>query len=88
MTTTPTQIQRHTDTDDRAALASVRVIETVAAATGEDPLAMAPLADAIDPDALDGLVDAGFEGHVSFSYAGHEVTVDGAGAVLIDWEWA
>lgn len=75
--TTDTQTKRTTDTDQQAALASVRVIETVADAADADPLAMAPLSDAIDPDALDSLLAAGFDGHVQFAYAGYDVTVRG-----------
>lgn len=71
------QQEHSTAADQQAALASVRVIEAVADLTDADPLAMAPLSDAIDPDALDSLVEADFDGHVQFAYAGYDVTVRG-----------
>lgn len=64
--------------------ASTRVIEAVAAATDADPLDMAPLADVVDPEALDGLFSPAVEGHVVFSYDGHEVSVFSDGRVLVD----
>lgn len=84
--TTGVQTDRPTDSDDEAASATVRVIEAVAEAADADPLAMEPLAAVVDPDALDGLLSGPFDGHVSFAYAGHEVSVHGDGAVVVDRE--
>lgn len=83
--TAPTGIQNDhtTDSQEDATLASVRVIEAVAEATDEDPLAMAPLSEAIDADALDSLDAAAFDGRVQFAYAGHHVTVHGDGTVEV-----
>lgn len=64
---------------------SMNVVWAVAAESDIDPCSLPPLSDAIDPDALDSL----FEGdpkrnvpdhngpYVTFSYAGHRVTVEG-----------
>lgn len=74
-----------TDHDDTtAAEASVRVVSEVAAAADADPLTMAPLYETVDPDALDKLVASDVQGHVQFTYAGHEVTVHGDGAIVVD----
>ena len=60
---------------------SVTVIEAVAAAKRVDPVDLpSPLADSIDPDALDVLFRNG-TGRVSFDYSGYEVTVDANGTV-------
>lgn len=71
-------------TEHDATEPSVRVVNEVAAATDADPLSMAPLYETIDPDALDQLVAAEIDGYVHFTYAGHEVTVHGDGAVVVD----
>lgn len=64
---------------------SMHVVWAVAAESDLDPCSLPPLGDAIDPDALDSLFD-GDSGRavspqngpsVTFSYAGHRVTVDG-----------
>lgn len=66
--------------------ASTRVVEAVAAAADADPLEMAPLADVVDPEALDGLFASGAEGRLAFRYDGHDVTVHSDGRVLVDDE--
>ena len=62
------------------------VITAVAASEGVDPLALEEtLQDVVDADALDALVaHSGSEWQLSFEFAGHEVTVDGEGAVAVD----
>lgn len=68
---------------------SVFVVETVQsiAESGRD-LSDEPLYDSIDPDALDRLFephDRGLRdgGRVTFSFAGHRVTVQGDGSVFV-----
>ncbi|MFD1562340.1 HalOD1 output domain-containing protein [Haloarchaeobius amylolyticus] len=67
-----------------------RVIETVAEADDVDPVSMAPpLADVVDPDALNDLVDHGSDGsdrtlEVRFHYRGHEVVVTDDGDVSLE----
>lgn len=63
---------------------SVRVIEAVAAATDENPLEMAPLYDAVDPDALDALLGDDAAVGVEFAYAGCEVAIGRDGAVAVE----
>lgn len=62
---------------------SERVVREVAAKTGTDPLALPPLYEAIDPDALDALFTSsdGNSLQVEFEYAGRHVVVDGSGQV-------
>ncbi|MUW13527.1 hypothetical protein GJ633_01840 [Halorubrum sp. CBA1125] len=63
---------------------STAVIETVADATGREPLALATLYDFIDSDALDSLFrSSDGEVSVSFTYAEHEVTVHSDGEVAV-----
>lgn len=63
--------------------ASDSVLEAVAETIDEDPLAFSrPLHDAVDPDALDALVQSGGAGlTVQFDYLGIEVVVRGDGTV-------
>lgn len=50
------------------------VIDAVADGTDRSPLAMPPLSQAVDPDALDALLSTGDQQiEVSFEYLGHEV---------------
>ena len=65
---------------------STGVVEVVATAADSDPTALAPLYGSLDPDGLDELVRSAGERPgdglvVSFSYAGHEVTVRSDGSV-------
>lgn len=63
---------------------SMDVVWAVAAESDIDPCSLPPLGDAIDTDALDSLFDGDSErtvpgqngASVTFSYAGHRVTVD------------
>lgn len=65
------------------------VVQAVATATGRDPTDLPPLYAAIDPDALDTLVSSLTAGtnrqraHVTFSYAGSQIIVDGHGEVHV-----
>jgi len=55
---------------------SMTVIERVARAEETDPLALAPLYDAIDPDLLDSLSDADGFTSLEFSYHGYTVSIE------------
>ncbi|SIR65578.1 HalOD1 output domain-containing protein [Natronorubrum thiooxidans] len=59
---------------------SMAVVDLVAAVTDTDPLALAPLYDAIDPDALDSLCtpDACVSS-LEFEYEGYTVVVEQSG---------
>lgn len=61
---------------------STEVVTAVAAAKEMDPLSLPPLYDAIDPDALDGVVACDATG-VSFEYAGYEIHVDGRDSIAL-----
>ena len=51
---------------------------------GDDPADLPPLADAIDPEVLEKLVESTDESAtVQFSYLDHEVAVDGDGTVRL-----
>lgn len=54
---------------------SERIVRTVATVTNTDPIDLPTLYGAVDPDALDTLVDGMAMGEVTFTYAGCEVTV-------------
>lgn len=62
---------------------SERVVQRVAAETETDQLDLLPLYEAIDPEALDSMVDKLSDGEVSFAYAGTTVTVDNNGAIRL-----
>ncbi len=75
-------VQNRVSADDRA---STAVLEAVAAEEGCEPTELdVPLYEHVDPEALDALVSSPLSGHVSFTYHGYELTVDGGGAVRID----
>lgn len=65
------------------------VIQSVAVATGQDPMSLPTLNEVIDPDALDALcrhrngTDSDDIIQVSFTYAGCEVTVESDGTVMV-----
>lgn len=69
---------------------STAVVSTVAAVTGTDPLALEPLYSAVDPDALDALVEHTVTGaatgdvHVTFTLHDHEVTVHSYGSITAE----
>jgi len=55
---------------------SQTVVQAIAEARGTSPLALPPLADALDPDALDALYAAERAvSRVTFEYAGYSVAV-------------
>lgn len=69
----------HTD-----ASASERVISALSAATGNDPLNLKPLADSIDPDAIDRLFQDQQKGtQLSFSHDGLQIQIDGSEEIVI-----
>lgn len=71
------------------------IVETVAIAADREPTAIEPMYEAIDPDALDGLVrsngavSTGASGspdgtvELTFAFAGHDVSVDSNGEVVV-----
>ena len=69
---------------------SEAVIAAVAAAKDEDPVALPPLFETIDTDALDALFAVTsarmrpFESSLRFSYVGCEVTVNSHGTVIVN----
>ncbi|MFC6614693.1 HalOD1 output domain-containing protein [Halopenitus salinus] len=63
---------------------SERVIRRVAETTDRDVLDLPVLYDAVDPDALNAVVESMSDGEVAFQYAGHEVTVDGDGRIELE----
>lgn len=63
---------------------STGVVETVADATGREPLALPRLYGAVDSDALDSLLrSSDRETSVSFAFAGCEVTARSDGEVAV-----
>ena len=66
---------------------STGVVMAVAALCGTPTAALEPLYEAIDPDALDRIVDGDPGGTIrlTFSYAGTTVTVDSNRTVRVDW---
>lgn len=64
------------------------VVDAVATEMGVDPVALDPLFDVVDPDALDRLFASDVEGSVHFEYHGHEVVVCNDGRIVVDGtEW-
>lgn len=68
---------------------SESVVATIAALAGEEPTELTPLYEAVEPDAIDALVEhARRTGHpdrtrLTFAYAGYEVSVRGDGRILV-----
>ncbi|SNZ17036.1 hypothetical protein SAMN06269185_2860 [Natronoarchaeum philippinense] len=65
---------------EQAQSASSRVVSAVAAETDRDQSQMPPLYDAVDPDALDALLDRPSTA-ITFRYAGRDVTVHADGGI-------
>lgn len=63
---------------------SLHVIQAIADATDADPATMPPLYDAVDPDALDAVLDADATVEVVFEYDGRAIEVTGDGEVVVD----
>ena len=61
----------------------VDVVRAVARSTGDDPLSLPPLGQAIDPEAIDAVVDGPGLVDLTFRYHGHVVTIDGGGNVRV-----
>lgn len=80
-----TGVYRATHDPDGPATVSDTVIEAVADVAGVDPTnTLIPLADRIDPDALDGLfVDGDGDAQVTFSVCGLDVLVRSDGRIRI-----
>jgi len=72
---------------DTHELPSRSVVRAVAATTGRDPAKMNPLCDAVDPDALNGLVQPASEeranARVTFQFNGCTVAVYGDGRTVV-----
>lgn len=68
---------------------SAAVLEAVAAATGTDLVDLSPLAEVVDPEALDALFGPKVDGRprssgrVEFTFRGHRVTVYSEGRVAV-----
>lgn len=71
---------------ERDELPSLRVAYRLASVTGKPVGELRPLADSIDPDALDQLFGPGQASvrAVTFRHEGHDVTVTGTGDVRVD----
>ena len=73
------------DLDAGGALSDA-VVSAVANVRGEDPTVLAPLHDAVDPEALDALFAERAstpEDTVAFRYEGYAVTVSGDGRIVV-----
>lgn len=84
------EIGRQSESDRATAAVSETVVSVVADALGKDEMAVEPLNDVIDPDALDALFDARLNGErrpttgrVQFLLDECEVTVFGDGQVVV-----
>jgi len=67
---------------------SQAIVETIAENEDVDPLALDPLYEVIDPDALDSLFaetnrSPRSDGKITFEYAGHTVVVNSDGTVRL-----
>ncbi|NGM70023.1 hypothetical protein G6M89_13580 [Natronolimnobius sp. AArcel1] len=79
MNQTATGLESITGTSDPQL--SVAVITAVADRQERDPIDLPPLYDAINPDALDAVFESTRangerRGHLSFTYAGHEIYIE------------
>ncbi|PCR91831.1 HalOD1 output domain-containing protein [Natrinema ejinorense] len=72
--------------DDGSDTIILEIVETVAAMTNQELVAMSPLYDTIDPEALTDLVTSARDQSldVSFSYEGCRVTVSNDDCVVIE----
>ncbi|MDZ5810536.1 HalOD1 output domain-containing protein [Halorubrum sp. AD140] len=64
-----------------------QIVEAVAEAEGVEPVTLEPpLAEIVDPDAIDRLVEhsTASDLEVRFAYRGHDVIVDDSGRVQVD----
>lgn len=77
---TTTTATPNLDDENRATEA---VVSAVADAKGVSPLELRPLAEVIDPDALDALFAGSRDGSVVFTYHGFRVHVSGDNQVMV-----
>lgn len=63
---------------------SSHVVSALADHTDTDPLAMEPLNNVVDVDALATLVGSGTDIEITFTYDGHDVLVNGDSTVVVD----
>lgn len=63
---------------------SERVIREIAATTDTDMREFPPLYQAIDPEALDTVVETMSNGVVSFTYLNQEITVTNDGSISVE----
>ncbi|QLD90356.1 hypothetical protein HWV07_15455 [Natronomonas salina] len=61
-----------------------RVVHRVAETQGRDPLELPVIDDAINPDALEKVINEMTAGEVSFAYAGQEVTITSDGEITLE----
>lgn len=82
----PTTETLHARFDPASESITVSLVESVAAAIDRDPIAMTPLFDAIDPEALSALVASTRDEpvEVTFAYEECRVTVSSCGNVVIE----
>lgn len=62
---------------------STRVIAAIANEENVSPADLDPLAETVDPEAIDALFGGDAVRELTFCYAGYEVTMDGDGRVAI-----
>lgn len=62
----------------------VRIVTAVAAELDVDPVAMTPLYETLDTDALDRLLDTDATLEVAFEHDGHAIEVTSDGTVTVD----
>lgn len=63
-----------------------RVVEAVADAVDADPDELSPLYHAVDPDALEAVLDSADDARVQFEYAGRRIDVWSDGSVSVGEE--
>ncbi len=64
-----------------------QIIDAVAEAEGVEPVALdPPLAEFVDPDALETLIEDSATStlEIQFAYRGHDIVVDDSGRVQVD----
>jgi hypothetical protein len=64
-----------------------QIVDAVAEAEGVEPVALdPPLAEIVDPDALETLIEDSATSNleIQFAYRGHDIVVDDSGRVQVD----
>lgn len=59
------------------------VVDAISKATGVDPLSLPPLHGAVDPEALDAIVESTSDASVSFDYESLRIEVNGDGDIAV-----